>query len=199
MATSEKLERSECMQASFGTHVCGMSILYGIERSQITPFAVDTDAGYVFTTGFEDSKHSSATIRAGLALVLHLFASRYFAEIVDRIVRAIPIDVINLAGRPPAENVEPCQTMRFSLSASDFNTDVSEVIGVTSHFVGARAVGASAFKPSKHASFRIVMKAFAQIFRSKIGLSHKALQKLIGEKPERDSTRFGLRYFSVAS
>jgi hypothetical protein len=37
--------------------------------------------------------------------------------------------------------------------------------------------------PSEHARYRVVVKKFAQTLRGKIGLSHEALQLLIGQRP----------------
>jgi hypothetical protein len=42
----------------------------------------------------------------------------------------------------------------------------------------------------------VVMKKLAQRLRGKIGLSHDALQLLIGQRPARVSARGGLRYFN---
>jgi len=51
------------------------------------------------------------------------------------------------------------------------------------------------YAPREYASFRIVVKKFAQTLRCKIGFSHDALQMLIGQRPGAIRSRYSASLF----
>lgn len=111
---------------------------------------------------------------------------------------AIPIDMIDLFSWPSSIDIEPCETTGMQIVTGDSDLKVPGSVRTSSCF--ADLIGAcSTAKSRKNPSIWVVVKNLAQLVCSKIVLSHDAFQELIGKKPERGSTRLGLRYFSATT
>ena len=135
---------------------------------------------------FCDSKESADVPWLGGSLVLHVHGRRNITQICNPIVRLVSVDVVNISSGPHAEHVQPCETMRPVELVLDTDPDVSG-IALASCFTPRSAVPASLGHGSReYPSFGIVVKKIAQRLRSeRIGVSHDALQLLIGQRPRR--------------
>lgn len=99
------------------------------------------------------------------SLILQIDALSGFSKVAKSVVGFIAVDMVNVFFRPFASHVEPNDTMKV-VTASVYNdSQVSVFVDRSANRSGFPAVTASA--PRKYASFRIVLKQFAQAFKSK--------------------------------
>jgi hypothetical protein len=174
-------------------------LLRRVKDSKPNSFSIDTDGGRPPFTLALNSHQSRGLIGSGGALeVLQVGTSGNITKVSDGIVSLVSVDVVNVHFRPLAGHIKPGEAMRIVPCSLDSNDDVSDSLSGSGRtaFWGTKA---KAFQPSEIARNWVVVKKFAQTLRGKIGLSHDALQLLIGQKPRSVSALPGLRYFKGAA
>ncbi len=127
--------------------------------------------------------------------VLAVDGLSYVSQLANSIVSGFAVDVVNLPGGPNAMHIQPCKAMRSIAPA--VNHDDRVAVCDTASTPSWLCRPSSKNAPSKYASFGVVVKKLAQALRGKIGLSHDAPVKRIGQRPVSVSSTCGLRYFSV--
>lgn len=154
--------------------VGGVSIFRALESAKTPALSVNGKLGNPALPFFAPTNaHEAGSARLPWAsLVLHVVPLRHITQVLDSVIRWVSVHVVNVAGRPDAMNIKPCQPVRgVSLSA---NHDVP----VTSPMNGAGNVAnfhswIGAFCNSEDARFRAVVQEFAQTLRSEF--DHKSL------------------------
>lgn len=129
------------------------------------------------------------------ALILDVHLSGHISQIRPAVVGSNAIDVVRYANRPCSGHVQEREPVRSAACLIDSDVDVPEVLSLApsnATFPGARLVVA----PGEDACQRVVVKNFAQARGGKIGSSHDALQKLIGQRPATISRRVRASLFS---
>ena len=184
------------MVQALGRQVCGVGELWGFENPQFCFLPCDAygrpEAGTVPTY----TQKSKRIVYLRLALVLHVDRVRHTPEILNSVVRRVAINVVDMF-RPLAVNVQPSKSMRAVWGFAYLNLLVLFRCAATGWFPGPHAAPCN--DPSKRASVWVVVKKFAQTLRGKIGLSHDAPSKRIGQRPVSVSSTCGLRYFRASA
>jgi hypothetical protein len=187
------LNRAAFVMNAFGVKVSGMGLFWAFKTADCVVFAVKK---YLCQPSFSsfvpsDAKQSRAFIAAlRSSLILEILASAYISQIAKRVVGSIAINMVDIKCRPLAGHIQPRKAVRPVAFPIDKNKQVAFAVVAPNN--GFRALNAQ-----KLASFGIVVKKFAQTLRGKIGLSHEAPVKRIGQRPVSVSSTCGLRYFSV--
>lgn len=106
------------------------------------------------------------------------------AKVIPVIFGAFAVFMVDDMGRPGASHIEPREAMPAkSLSVNlDLNVRILSCFDGSCNGANSHSVGGG-HNPSKQPRLGIVVKDFAQSLRGKIGLSHDALQLLIGQRP----------------
>lgn len=174
-----------------------MSKLGGQKNSEVDVLSVYTYLGHPLLSATCCAKKAVCIEWLYSRLILHVLRARGFPQIIESIVRTLSVFVVNIAFRPRSSHIEP------SKPVSTIKCSKYSYVGIPRCFTEAssnrsdwRSV-ARTNSPRKNSSFLIVVKQLAQAFYGKIGLSHDALLKLIGEKPARVESTCGLRYFNT--
>tara|TARA_R110000868_G_C10594472_1_gene739887 strand:- start:77 stop:628 length:552 start_codon:yes stop_codon:yes gene_type:complete len=115
----------------------------------------------------------------GMKDVVKICRSRHIAQICKAVVKFIAVNVINLATRPRTIDVKPCKSVRRVLVVINTYVDVAYIVD-RPNFAKSGSNGCSSMR--KQASLLVVVKQFTQALCGKIGLSHDALLKLIGQR-----------------
>lgn len=175
------------METALRADIRSMSLFWSVKHPKVDAFAVYLYPGAPSVAAdawmFKDAEESTLAIHARIAEVLFVLAVSYVAKIADAIVARIPVDVINLAARPFAINVQPREPVRVVPSVV-YRNEVGAAWSQCSLERNAdTASAASVDKPFKVASVRCVPQNVAKSLRGKIGISHDALQMLIGQRP----------------
>lgn len=154
--------------------------------------AIDNDAGHPFLFVFINAKQPARLIRCpSLFNVLSVNGWRNVTQILNFVVQAVAVNVVNIAIRPASVHIEPSKTMGRMSYAVNAHDPV-----IRPGFFQSPPI-LSLVETTKKPAFWVVMENLAQTLRGKIGSSHDALLLLIGQRPARVSARGGLRYFSV--
>lgn len=129
--------------------------------------------------------------------VLHVFCVGSFSEVFNAVIRALPIYVVDLVGRPCTMNIEPSKPMSKVLDVINSDDPVATTYLRTGNLSNTHP-SVQTYSARKHASVRVVIEKFAQACCGKIGLNHDVVpvKQLIGEKPRSVSALSGLRYFT---
>jgi len=128
--------------------------------------------------------------------VLHIFKLIGFSQVRQSIVTWIAINMIYSIGRPMSMNIKPSQTMGVTTMTHKTNS-YSSIGGFSSSDVTNFGSSAVQFNPSKQSSIRIVMQELFKNFWGKIGFSHDASYKRIGQRLTRVDSTCGLRHFII--
>lgn len=131
------------------------------------------------------------------ASIFRILLCRCRPEIANSVVIWIAVDVVKKIFRRAACFKYPRKDVRPVGDALDPDKPVAPNIDGPGNVASASVFTWLDF-PSKNASLRIVVKKLAQTLRGKIGLSHDAPVKRIGQRPVSVSSTCGLRYFSVS-
>lgn len=115
------------------------------------------------------------------------------AQIRPSVIGTAPINVVNLRVGPASGHIKPSEPVRKIVLVLDRNGAIPRTLhdeasnrsSVVSGFLP------KIYKACKDASMRIIREKFAQKFCGKIGFSHDALQRLIGQRPPVDFRSLG--------
>lgn len=142
-----------------------------------------------------NAKNPARTVLVRALSVVRIGPFINVAQVGNPVVRSNPVDVVNHKARPLTVHVQPSKSVCSVQSAIDLNTYVPVCSG-TRH-CASPSTTSSVLPPSKDAGCFVVVKKLAQTLRGKIGLSHDALQLLIGQRPAGvSSTAAGLAIFA---
>lgn len=170
--------------------------LWCFKRAKVLNAPVNHDGRSPFFSVLTNSKQTGLTAfrRAVHVLHVHAFASR--PKIAKPVVASIPVHVVNALCGPIAVNVQPNKSMGLVVPTVHANHYIP-VCGYTSGNVSGfvLAVG-QGNPPSQKPTIGRVIQKFAHALRGKIGLSHDAPRKLIGQRPACVDSTCGLRHFS---
>lgn len=175
------LQHSERMIQPLRREVCGMGIRFGLVVAEEDLAPVDCDVRPPFAVGLVPTCAQEAASPQGSSLVLQVLALGCLAEIRESVIRRVTRNVVQAGRRPSPVNVQPSQTVRFVQTAIDADSDVAASIFVARN--GFRLPTTGRYKPRERPGDGVVLKQFAQACCGKIGGSHDALQKLIGQMP----------------
>lgn len=114
-------------------------------------------------------------------------------QVFQPVVSFYPVDVVDLHERPAPMHMEPSQPVRKVHTPIKGNAQIPFVMHRPRSGSSPRA-GAC---PSKNASIGVVVEKFAQALRGKIGLSHDAPRKRIGQRPTGVSRTAWASSFSI--
>jgi hypothetical protein len=177
---------------SFGLHVRSMSLLSAVKRAEMGGDArLLNSRSPLAASGGVGARELHET-----QLVLHVPRVRNVSQVGPSVVMSDAVLVVNLPRGPAAGYVEPSQTMGkvAALIDPDLNVPLDEEAAGLATGWSDSAPALDAIEPSEDAGFLIVVKQLAQALRGKIGLSHEALLKLIGQRPAACLALSGLRY-----
>lgn len=189
------------MQSSLCRQVGGMSFFCRTEISDVNLSAVMADGGSP-RIGLPESAPVNTTksrpcTGIGGNQVLVVLGGADQPQIEPTVVSLDAVDMVNRSTWPKACHVKPCQPLGAVQPAVHTDSDVAV------YEVGASGFGSC--KPStdsrsadKLTGFRVVMEKFAQNCCAKIGVSHDALQLLIGQRPRRVGSTSRPRHFASA-
>ena len=176
------LERVACMEQSLGIQISGVRLLWRIEITKVSLLAMRNDGRPVSTPAHRNTEKADLVVSLGSLPVLEVDGLRDITQIAPAVVVSDAVDVIYHASRPLASHVEPREAMRGVSVASDRDVGVSDAL-IDAADQLARLPASRVMQAREHAGFGFVVKKFAQTLRGKIGLSHDALQLLIGQRP----------------
>lgn len=177
-----------------------LCLFNGVKASYVTDAVVVLDNGAPFSARQPmDSFNSGHGIScSGVKSVLYGGCE---TKVTDSVVGPVPIDVVNKF-RPLSMAVEPSQTVGKEFLAVDTDLDVAISMRTAGRVAWGRlafSAAGSDYSPCKQSRVRTVVKKFAQALCGKIGLSHDALQKLIGQRPGASANRlWASSFYGVA-
>lgn len=134
-------------------------------------------------------------ICAGLSHVLLVDGLGYISQLANAVVSGVAVNVVNLPIRPSPVKMQPSKAVRAVTAPINHDDRVS--VRAASRNSSRFCRPATEYAPNENAGFGVVVKNFAQTLRGKIGLSHDAPSKRIGQRPVSVSSTCGLRHFSV--
>lgn len=114
--------------------------------------------------------------------VLGILALRHIAKIRPSVIRVDPIDVVDNAARPTASHDDPGKPMSLVHHVINPDSYVALRMDIASPLVWP------AF-PNEDSRLRVVVNAFADLFRSMMGVSHGESFSLVGQRPRAISRR----------
>ena len=190
------LNRTARMNSALLRHVGGVGLFGGGVATDVEIDPVEFDRRLKPVPVASDSKVSTRISRLRAALILHIHGCRDIAQVVESVVCPIAVNVINVSGRPDPVRGEPRKTVRRVKTLIDTKPDITLRGFAPSDITGSRPIPLSRGQADEFAGLWIVIEKFAQTLRGKIGLSHDAPSKRIGQRPASADNASGLRYFS---
>lgn len=89
-------------------HVSVMGFFRGLERPKVHVFPVMPNGGLPLSGAEKPSAHEAGSaVASRLALIVAVFLRRHVPEIAQPVVRRVAVDVVDIAARPDAVDVEP--------------------------------------------------------------------------------------------
>jgi hypothetical protein len=189
------LEHVAGMVLALACHVGGLRLFHRRVVARLLTAIRELDASSPASPLRRDTKDAGFVVSHRLAPVLKVDATTNVPQVGNCVVRWVAVDMVNVVFGPLAVDVQPSEAVEPVKVPVDSRPEVSAINGAADS--GADLDAAVWLdKPSKYAGAGIVVKKLAQMLRGKIGLSHEALQLLIGQRPASVSALSGLRYFS---
>lgn len=169
-----RLNLTSVMQLPLGFNVRGVRLVSRTKLTEIFLLAIDSDYGRIAATVLTCAKFAASTRFSRCAEILHVYRVRHVAQIVDAIVRAYCVFVVNVP-RPDVVDIEPCKSMSEVVLPIDSYIDVPVRTNATSNISDvnpARSTASGAV--CENARLWIIVQQFAQTFGGKIQRSHAA-------------------------
>lgn len=193
------LDRASAVQIALGLQVRLVGKLGGVKPAKAFHLARDSNGRNpsVVALAQANTKKAGAVVAARLDHVLHVDHVSDLSKVVQPVVVLDAVGVVKVSGRPVPEHVQPSKPMSPVRTAVNANLYVPVMI----HEVGncPCTLATSRDFPSERSTLKIVVKKLAQTLRGKIGLSHEALQLLIGQRPAAIRSRLWASLFSPLS
>lgn len=130
-----------------------------------------------------NAKNARLAIGLSGSPVLQIDLLGYIPQVAVPVVGSDSIDVVNLTSGESASHVHEGQPMAVMVLLIDHQHDIAKRLADVSGLLPAFGGSPTVRKPCEHSGFQVVVKKLAQTLRGKIGLSHDALQLLIGQRP----------------
>lgn len=99
--------RAASMEPTLRFKIGGVGFFRRGEKAQVEQFPADVNTGLKFLLRWANTKKTKAAIAARMALVFEIQPIVRFAQVLDGVVRAVSVDVIDLVNGPSAVNVQP--------------------------------------------------------------------------------------------
>src|SRR5213083_164294 len=116
------------MKITLGGHVGSMRRLCCLEESEISSFpGTRADERHPAVLALEGAEQPGTTVAASRAHVLLVDAAGHITQVRDSVVVLLAVDVVELAIRPLAEDVQPSEAMRRMLWAIQADPPVAAV------------------------------------------------------------------------
>ena len=176
-----KLDRATFMHPALCIKVGLMSILRAIELPEMNGSPINRDCGAETMTTSANPKESRSAVFIGTLPILNVYHGGDISKIRPAVIRRIAINVVDVMLRPLASHVEPCKPVPVGIIG--IGSDVNVAVFGNASGLRASEISTHIHSPGEKSRIRVVMQKLAQTLRSKIGLSHDALQKLIGQRP----------------
>ncbi len=191
------LNSAKSMLFSLGIFVCLVRKLRTIKRPKAKHFAIYSyssipSLNFAITSFY--AKQAAFIVRRTIESILIVFSIGGLSKIAKSIVRPVAIYMVNELGRLLTVHIQPCQPVGKKLSSANNNSMVATGVYRPNSAIFSPAILWRS--PIKCASFWVVIKNFAQTLCGKIGLSHDAPCKRIGQRPGRVISTSRLRYFN---
>ena len=139
----------------------------------------------------------NAAFAAGICnpLVLGVDVVCGYSEICNPVVVFNSIDMVDLAVRPFAIEMQPSKSVCAKAASPEFDINVAFGLFVASHIADSRSSVIVRNPSCKNASDRVVVKKLAKPLSGMIEVSHEAPLMLIGQRPRAIAIRFGASPF----
>lgn len=183
------------VQPRFCCEIGGSSFSRGIEVAKVELSAANAYAGLELSAANSEADANQSGRTGAALLVLHIPCLAYVAQVLQTVVGPIPIDVVNLRGRPRIVNMQPRKSMRSVDAAHHLNADVSVRFGSCASLIADVHARAGSNEPEKESGRRVVLQKLAQTRAGKIDSSHDAVHSQSGQKSLGVSSTNRLRYF----
>lgn len=191
------LNCAACVELPFGLQVSRVRQLFCFKQSDPREFAVYGNAGLPLTVFLGYAKQAAAFIvRRSVALVGVVDLPRNITQVMELVIRFIHVDMVYRMLRPVAMHIQPRKSVGVIQMPEHPNGDVP-YFAVASCPAANGDIGAGFSYPSKNTCVGAVMKKCAQLFCGKIGISHDAPLKLIGQRPARVDSACGSCHFNI--
>lgn len=143
------------------------------------------------------AQNASLVVFVGAPPVLMVDSSSGYAKVRNSVIPTLAVYVVDWRIWERSMHIEPRKPMSQVHAPVDHELRVPGCGMNPAGSLSSSNDTTPAHKIRQEASFVVVVKKFAQTLRGKIGISHDALQLLIGQRPARVDSASGLRYFSV--
>lgn len=201
------LDRASAVQIALGLQVSLVGKLWCFIDAQVSALATCFYGRHPLQTSASanpsrNPKKSSSAFPALAASVLRVCCPVYVSQICKAVIGTIAVDVVNLCFRPLACHVKKRETVSIEAIFAKADGHVTKsFVHATNEPALRRSVktGGALWKRPERADFWIVVNKLAQTLRGKIGLSHEALQLLIGQRPAAIRSRLRASLFSQLS
>ena len=153
-----------------------MGRIFSVEEAKVFFFSRHGYSGYPFPSKDvpTDSKRlTELFVFMRNALILAVYTQRNIAQVLEPVVAAIPVNVINRETRPTAGLIEPCESMNPVLSRIDHDQQIPRRTGRPSDTTDTNSLAGDS--PRHNAGGRIVKEKLTQSRGGKIGRSHDDL------------------------
>ena len=192
------LDSAGAVHGAFGRQVRIVGKLWRFERAEVNRFAVRANGGNPSVAFLPDAEESGSVVGLRLALVLHILALRYIAQIAKAIIGRVAVDVVDGVLWPVAGHVHP----RSSVGEVDFAVNANlnpPALVLVSDDVANKANLPYPLGSGENASFRIVMDKLAKSICCNIGLGHSVApyKQWCGQRPDSVASAVRLRHFSM--
>jgi hypothetical protein len=193
------LDSTPDMKPALRLNVGGVGFFGRIEHAKVDALPVNAYIGKPLVADVvpvSANKVCRALIRARPSFVLRVLSFRDIPQIAKPVVGAVVVNVVNIPRWVFAVHKQPHKAVgRVALTV---NSDEHIPVGIdAASNAAARCAFAAIHKPCELAGIRVIAEKFAQALRGKIGLSHEALQLLIGQRLGSVDALAGPRYFSA--
>jgi hypothetical protein len=158
-----------------------MCFFWRVKNSKIEELSLNSNDSLKSVPVNSDAKQTSSVAAFCALEIFKIHALRHITKVSESIVRWIAILVVYSESRRRASHVEPCKPMDEMRLSIDANAHSSALDYTPSNMANNGVLGGF-FEPDEDPSLGIVVKQFAQALCGKIGLSHDALLKLIGQR-----------------
>ena len=182
------------MACSFFFKVCRMSIFRSVKVSDVLNTSVNVYDGPEAIVSLANTKDSALIVAKRRFQVLHVLSFSRLSKVAYSVVCWIAVYVVDKVFRPVSINKKPSRTMSRDMVFIDLQYHIPP--GNTASSTPNESVFTWVGQPCKDSSFPVVVKKFAQSLCGKIGLSHDAPCKRIGQKPIRVISTSRLRHFN---
>jgi len=191
---SSNLQRESGMKNSPKRNRALLSFAFGRNSAELDYSSIHLQSNSPDAcTRFLDADEPRNGVSEDASAVLSVECWRDITQVAEPIVRRISVDVVKVLFWPLSGGMEPCKPVAKVGGPIQSDDDVSVFSVITRH-VASLAMALAVQAPCECARGLVVVKKLAQTLRGNIGLSHDALQLLIGQRPQRVSARLGLRY-----